>query len=223
MAEVDVYKKILGRNDRKAAENRKAVGNALCLNLMSSPGAGKTTLLEKTLMALGRKYLIGVIEGDMATSNDAKRVRKYARPGAVYQVKTENFGGGCHLDAGMVSTALKKIKAGTRKYDAIIIENVGNLICPADFNLGEHKKAVMLSVTEGDDKPLKYPVIFQAADLVILSKTDLVKHTNFSLKKAGGNIGKINKRAQIIEISSYSSNNFKQWLDILKTWIDEMN
>jgi hydrogenase nickel incorporation protein HypB len=220
MSEIKVYKEILGRNDRKAAENRKALNGAFCVNIMSSPGAGKTTLLEKTLRVLGKKYLIGVIEGDMATSNDAKRLRKHARPGTIYQIKTENFGGGCHLDAAMVSTGLKKIHASGGKYDAVIIENVGNLICPADFNLGEHKKIVMLSVTEGDDKPLKYPVIFRAADLVIISKTDLIKHTDFSLKKARANIARINNRARIIELSAFSETGFKKWIDTLKTWIN---
>jgi hydrogenase nickel incorporation protein HypB len=220
MGEIQVYRQILGRNDRKALLNRKALNGAFCVNIMSSPGAGKTTLLEKTLKTLGKKYLIGVIEGDMATSNDAKRLRKYARPGTIYQIKTENFGGGCHLDAAMVSLGLRKIHASTGKYDAVIIENVGNLICPADFNLGEHKKIIMLSVTEGDDKPLKYPVIFRAADLVIISKTDLIKHTDFSLKKARANIARINNRARIIELSAFSETGFKKWIDTLKSWIN---
>jgi hydrogenase nickel incorporation protein HypB len=215
MSEIQVYQKILGRNDKLARQNSKALNGAYCINIMSSPGAGKTTLLEKTLKAIGKKYLIGVIEGDISTSNDAKRLRKYARPGTVFQIETENFGGGCHLDAGMVSNGLRKIKAHKKKYDLIIIENVGNLICPADFNLGEHEKVVMLSVTEGDDKPLKYPVIFKAAGLVIISKTDLIKHTDFSMKKAVKNVRKINRKTHILEMSSYKSLNFEKWIDFL--------
>lgn len=218
--EIRVYQEILGRNNKQAALNRRDMGRAFCVNMMSSPGAGKTTLLEMTLKELGKEYMIGVIEGDMATSNDAKRLRKYARPGTIYQIKTENFGGGCHLDAAMVSLGLKKIRSTEKRYDAVIIENVGNLICPADFNLGEHKKIVMLSVTEGDDKPLKYPVIFRAADIVILSKVDLLKHTDFSLKKARANIKKINSRAAILEISSMKPQGIKGWIEIFTSWID---
>lgn len=219
MSEIKVYQEILGRNDRKAAENRKALSGAFCMNIMSSPGAGKTTLLEKTLKTLKKKYLIGVIEGDMATSNDAKRLRKFARPNTIYQIKTENFGGGCHLDADMVSIGLKKIGLPKKKYDAVIIENVGNLICPADFNLGEHVKIVMLSVTEGDDKPLKYPVIFKAANLVIISKIDLLKHTDFSLKKARSNIAQVSGKIPIIELSSYEGVGFMQWIITLVNWL----
>jgi hydrogenase nickel incorporation protein HypB len=218
---VMLQQKVLAKNDRLAERNRDWLRDRgiLAVNLMSSPGAGKTTLLEKTLQALGKKYLLGIIEGDMATSNDAKRVRKYAKPGAVYQVKTENFGGGCHLDEGMVATGLKKIRSSIRKYDAVIIENVGNLICPADFNLGENKKAVMLSVTEGDDKPLKYPVIFRAADLVIISKTDLLKHTDFSLKKAKINIKRVNPSTAILDISASKKGSLSAWYKTLESWI----
>jgi hydrogenase nickel incorporation protein HypB len=220
MSEIRIYREILARNDLKAADNRKSIGNAFCINIMSSPGAGKTTMLEKTLRKLGKEYLIGIIEGDMATSNDARRLRRYARPGTVHQIRTENYGGGCHLDAAMVSAGLKKINAHEKKYDAVIIENIGNLICPADFNLGEHVKAVMLSVAEGDDKPLKYPVIFRAADLVIISKTDLAKHTKFSIRKAVANVKKVNSKARIIEISSVDNSNFCKWTDYLRSCMD---
>jgi len=216
MAEkINVYEDILERNNSVASANKALMGKAFCVNIMSSPGAGKTSMLENTLKLLSKKISIGVIEGDMATSNDARRLKKYARSGTVFQVKTENHGGGCHLDASMVKTALMRLGLPKRHYDCIIIENVGNLICPADFNLGETSKAVMLSVTEGDDKPLKYPVIFRAADIIIISKTDLLNHTNFSVKKAVTNIRKLNRKAPVIEISF---TNYKAWTDyIIKT------
>jgi hydrogenase nickel incorporation protein HypB len=221
MTEIKVVENILGRNDAQAVKNRSLMSRALCLNLMSSPGAGKTTLLERTLDRLGRKHLIGVIEGDIATSNDARRLRRFARPGTVYQIKTENYGGGCHLDADMVATGLAGIRAGSKPYDLIFIENVGNLICPAEFNLGEHKKVVLLSVTEGDDKPLKYPVIFKAADLVLVTKTDLLAHTDFSLKRAHSNIRKVHPRARILDCSSTSRDGFTEWLKQLEIWIND--
>ncbi len=211
-SKISVYEKILGRNDTIAAQNRKLLGKARCVNIMSSPGAGKTTMLEHTLKAMKGRMKIGVIEGDMATSNDAKRLKKYADKGSVYQIRTENYGGGCHLDAEMTAFAMRKIGLPKREYDLVIIENVGNLICPADFNLGEHEKIVMLSVTEGDDKPLKYPVIFRSAGLVIISKTDLLKNTNFSMAKAKTNIRKVNRTAGVIEISF---TNFDPWLKYL--------
>lgn len=215
MTEIDVYEDILGRNDRTAAANRKLMGKAFCVNIMSSPGAGKTTLLEKTLKTISKKCRTAVIEGDMSTSNDANRVKKHLKSGSVVQIKTENFGGGCHLDAAMVSGAIKKLGMPKKIFDLVIIENVGNLICPADFNLGEHKKIVMLSVTEGDDKPLKYPVIFKAADLVVISKTDLLKHVKFSVKNAKKNILKVSPKARVIEISAFRGTGFKDWADFL--------
>jgi len=221
MSEIEVYREILGRNDKKAAENRKALNGAFCVNIMSSPGAGKTTLLEKTLKSICAKRRTAVIEGDMSTSNDAKRIKKFLKPGSVVQIKTENFGGGCHLDAQMVSIALKKLGMPKKKFDLVIIENVGNLICPADFNLGEHKKIVMLSVTEGDDKPLKYPVIFRPADLVIISKVDLLKHVRFSMKKAVKNIKKVSPSAKVIEVSSFSAKGLKEWIDFITAGIQK--
>ena len=219
MAKINVYSKILGKNDKKAGENRNLMRGAFCVNIMSSPGAGKTTLLEMTLKDISEKFVTAVIEGDMSTSNDAERIRKHLRHGSVVQIKTENFGGGCHLDAEMVSSALKKLGLPKKKFELIIIENVGNLICPADFNLGEHKKIVMLSVTEGDDKPLKYPVIFKSADLAVISKTDLVRHVKFSVNTAVKNIKRINPGIRVILVSSFKKKGMKQWLDYLKEGI----
>ena len=221
MPEISVFESIMKRNDAIAADNKKLIKKTLALNLMSSPGAGKTSLLEMTLKTMGKKYSIGVIEGDVATSNDAERIMKYAPKSAVYQIKTENYGGGCHLDAKMVSYGLAKIKAANRNYDIIIFENVGNLICPADFSLGEDKKVVMLSVTEGDDKPVKYPGMFEAADLIILNKTDLLKYLNFSMKKAMSNIRRVNKKAVVLDLSVQANTGLSGWYDILKQWMEE--
>ncbi|HDQ26190.1 MAG TPA: hydrogenase accessory protein HypB [bacterium] len=219
MAEIKVFESIMNRNNALAEKNKKLLKGALVINLMSSPGAGKTSLLEKSLKSLSKKYRTGVIEGDIATSNDADRIKRHLSPSSVYQIKTENYGGGCHLDSKMIAKAVKAIKADKKPYDIIIIENVGNLICPADFYLGEDKKVVMLSVTEGDDKPLKYPGMFAAADLVILSKTDLLKHLDFSLKKAEKYIRKVNKKTLILNMSVKKNEGMKQWLGIMGEWV----
>ena len=219
MAKINVFESIMSRNDRIAVRNKKIMGKALSLNLMSSPGAGKTRLLETTLKDLGKKMRIGVIEGDVATSNDAERIKKYAPKSAVYQIKTENYGGTCHLDAKMVSKGLAGINAANGNYNLIIFENVGNLICPADFFLGEDKKVVLLSVTEGDDKPVKYPGMFESADLIVLNKIDLLKHLKFNMKKALANIRKINKKVPILLISAEKGTGIKSWYKILNEWI----
>ncbi|MFP4466643.1 MAG: hydrogenase nickel incorporation protein HypB [Candidatus Goldiibacteriota bacterium] len=217
MAEVKVFKSIMERNDTAAMKNRKLMNGALCLNIMSSPGAGKTTLLEKMLMAARKKIKTAVIEGDVATSNDAERIKKYTAPGAVYQIKTENFGGGCHLDAKMITNALRKVGLPRKKYDLIIIENIGNLICPAGFFLGEDKKVVIISVTEGDDKPLKYPGMFREADLVIINKVDLLKHVKFSMRKVKENIKKINSRTDVLSLTATRMQDVKQFT----AWVEK--
>ena len=219
MAKVNVFASIMTRNNRIAGQNKKIMGKALSLNLMSSPGAGKTRLLETTLKDFGKKMRIGVIEGDVATSNDAERIKKYAPKSSVYQIKTENYGGTCHLDAKMISKGLAGINVANRNYDLIIFENVGNLICPADFFLGEDKKVVLLSVTEGDDKPVKYPGMFESADLIMLNKIDLLKHLKFNMKKALTNIRKINKKAPVLLVSAEKGTGIKSWYKILNEWI----
>jgi len=219
MAEIEIFENIMKRNDAIAGQNRKLIGNALSINIMSSPGAGKTTILERTLEILKNKLKIGIIEGDIATSEDASRLKKYKI--AVHQIKTENYGGGCHLDARMVNNALKRIKNKNKKYDFIIIENVGNLICPADFYLGEDKKTVVLSVTEGDEKPLKYPLMFELADVMILNKIDLLPYVDFSVEKLKANVKKINKKLKVIEMSAKEDINVDVWTKQLKKWLKE--
>src|ERR1700691_678822 len=166
---IEVLQDLLAANDRVAMHNREHFNEhgVLAINLMSSPGAGKTALLEATIVALGNRYRIAVIEGDLETDNDAARIR--ARGVPALQITT---GSACHLDAHLVHQALHDLPlAGL---DLLFIENVGNLVCPASFDLGQHLNVTLLSVTEGDDKPAKYPVIFRASDLVVLSKTDLL-------------------------------------------------
>lgn len=220
METINVFENIMKKNDEIAEENKKLINNGLCVNIMSSPGAGKTTLLEKSLKILKDDYKIAVIEGDVATENDAMRIKKIGV--LAYQIKTENYGGGCHLDARMVKEALRKITK-SNKYDFYIIENVGNLICPADFNLGEDKKVVLLSVTEGDDKPIKYPLMFKIADLLILNKIDLLPYVDFNIKKFEKNIKKINNKLKILKLSAKKGTNIKDWIENLKSWYIEKN
>ncbi|RFF28071.1 MULTISPECIES: hydrogenase nickel incorporation protein HypB [unclassified Wenzhouxiangella] len=167
---VRVMRGLMESNDHQAAHNREHFDRhgVLCINLMSSPGAGKTRLLEATAEALGGRMGMAVIEGDLETENDARRLRDKGVPAV--QITT---GSACHLDAGMVHAALHELPLD--EIDVVFVENVGNLVCPASFDLGQHANVVLLSVTEGDDKPAKYPVMFRAADLVVLSKTDLLE------------------------------------------------
>ena len=188
---VDVERRILAKNDAQAAKNRAwfAGREILALNLVSSPGAGKTTLLERTIRDLAGELSLYVIEGDQATAKDGERIRNAGA--SVVQVNT---GTGCHLDAEMVTRAVSVLKPGPGA--VVLIENVGNLVCPALFDLGECAKVVMFSVTEGEDKPLKYPHIFRAATIVILSKIDLLPHLAFSVEEAIANLRRVNLDAK---------------------------
>jgi len=209
---IDVESRILAKNDQLAAKNRAwfAGREILALNLVSSPGAGKTTLLERTIRDLAGELPLYVIEGDQATANDGERIRKAGA--SVVQVNT---GTGCHLDAAMVTRALSALKpeAGA----VVLIENVGNLVCPALFDLGERAKAVMFPVTDGEDKPLKYPHIFRAAGLVILSKIDLLPNLDFALAEAIDNVAKINPDVAILQLSARSGQGMTDWYDWLRS------
>ncbi len=216
MGEVEIFENILSRNDKIAGQNRKLIGRAFSINIMSSPGAGKTLILEKTAAALKKTRKLAVIEGDITTSNDARRIRKQGVDAV--QIKTENYGGGCHLDAKMVSGALQKLLK-KKTYDLIVIENVGNLICPADFNLGEDKKVVALSATEGEDKPLKYPLMFEKADLMILNKADLLAHLDFDVRALRANVKKVNRGLKIIEMSAKDGTGMRKWIAWLEAGI----
>ncbi len=203
---------ILAKNDSLAAQNRGwfAGRGVLALNLVSSPGAGKTTLLERTIVELGKSVPICVIEGDQMTTNDADRIRK-----AGAKAIQINTGAGCHLEADMVGEAAKKLDP--EKGSILMIENVGNLVCPAMFDLGEHKKIAVISTTEGEDKPLKYPHMFRAAALVVINKMDLAPHVNFDEDLCRKNIASVNPNAEILGVSAVTGDGFGPWIEHLKS------
>jgi len=208
---VDVQTRILAKNDATAARNRAwCMGREiLALNFVSSPGGGKTTLLERTIRDLAGEMSLYVIEGDQATANDGERIRSAGA--SVVQVNT---GTGCHLDAEMVARALSALKPAPGA--VLFIENVGNLVCPALFDLGERAKVVIFSVTEGEDKPLKYPYMFRAATIVILNKIDLLPHLEFSLARAIANVRQVNSEAIILQTSSRTGEGTADWYDWLR-------
>ena len=205
---IEVITAILDENDRVAAHNREHFDQhgVLALNLMSSPGAGKTSLLEATIRALDGKLKVAVIEGDLATENDADRIRACGVPAV--QITTGNA---CHLDAQMVHDAVHDLPlAGL---DVLFIENVGNLVCPASFDLGQHRNVTLLSVPEGDDKPAKYPVMFRAADLSLITKTDLLAYiSEFKLERARAALRQIGFQGETIELSNRGGEGFVAWL-----------
>jgi hydrogenase nickel incorporation protein HypB len=208
---IEVEKAMLGQNARFAAQNREAFEKAgvLVLNLVSSPGSGKTALLERTLTELREELRIGVQVGDLRTDNDARRLSGRGAP--VVQLVT---GGVCHLEANMVARALEKFDLNT--LDLLIIENVGNLVCTASFDLGEALRVVLLSVTEGEDKPLKYPTIFRNADLVLITKLDIADAVGVNLAEMRSNIDRAAPRAKILDLSARSGVGMQAWYDQLR-------
>jgi hydrogenase nickel incorporation protein HypB len=209
---IDVLGRLLDANDQAAAHNRDHFDahGVVTLNLMSSPGAGKTALLEATIDALKDEFRIAVIEGDLETDNDARRIRAHGVPAV--QITTGNA---CHFDASMIHAALHDLPlAGL---DLLFIENVGNLICPASFDLGQHRNIVLLSVTEGDDKPAKYPVMFRTADLVLLTKMDLAQvMDDFDLQRAEAAVRALANAAPVIPLSARKALNLEPWLEWLR-------
>jgi hydrogenase nickel incorporation protein HypB len=212
----DVVQDLLAANDRTAAHNREHFEQrgVFAINLMSSPGAGKTALLEATIVALAGRYRIAVIEGDLETDNDAARIRAHGVP--ALQITT---GTACHLDANLVHEALHQLPlAGI---DLLFIENVGNLVCPAGFDLGQHRNVTLLSVTEGDDKPAKYPVIFRASDLVILSKTDLLgSMDDFSPERAAAALRALGRGTPMIRTAARRAPSLAPWLEWLTAQLE---
>jgi hydrogenase nickel incorporation protein HypB len=209
---IDVEQDILHENNLLAQRNRGFFEgrNILAINLVSSPGSGKTSLLERTLTDLKGELEFAVIEGDQQTANDADRI--HATGTKVTQINT---GKGCHLDAHMVMHAVQGMKL---KADSVLfIENVGNLVCPAMFDLGESERAVVISVTEGEDKPLKYPDMFHTSSLCIINKTDLLPYVKFDVEKAKEYARKVNPSLEIIELSCTSGEGMERWYDWLKS------
>jgi hydrogenase nickel incorporation protein HypB len=210
MYKVNVGKKILSSNEEYAFNNKHflAQKGILCYNMISSPGSGKTTILVKTITELAGKINIAVIEGDVKTEIDADRIR--ATKAQAIQINTD---GGCHLSAQQVNTALEKMT--TDNLDLIIIENVGNLVCPSVFELGENAKIAVLSVAEGDDKPIKYPAIFSRSKAMLINKIDLLSAVDFDIERAKADAGRANKDIKIFEVSAKTGEGFPNWCDWL--------
>jgi len=214
--EIRVMANILEKNDQIADELKAILGahGIFVLNLLGSPGSGKTTLLEHTLAALKEEMDIAVIEGDLFTSKDADRIAR--QEVLVVQINT---GGGCHLDASMVKSALTNLDLAA--LDLIIIENVGNLVCPAEFDIGEDCKVTVLSITEGEDKPLKYPLVFKQAKAVLLNKVDLLPYTSFSMEAACEDLASINPGVKLLPVSCRSGEGLVHWYSWLRQQVKQ--
>jgi hydrogenase nickel incorporation protein HypB len=206
MMKVEVLKSITSANDAIAAQNQQVLDkhNILALNIMASPGAGKTSLILQTISRLKKDLKIAVVEGDVASKIDADKIDKVGIP--VVQI---NVGSSCSLEAHMIGPALEKLPL--KKVSLLFIENVGNLICPAEFALGEHKKVVISSIPEGDDKPAKYPLMFTLADVVIINKLDLLPHLEFDLANFRRTIKGLNPKAEIFEVSCKTGEGVDAW------------
>lgn len=213
---IEVHQSLLAANDAVAAENRahiEAMG-AVAINMISSPGSGKTTLLEKTIERLKGTLRIGVIEGDIETDRDAQRIRAKGVP--VIQVTT---GGACHLDAAQIHKGLHLLakEPGGAKLDLLFIENVGNLVCPATFNLGEHQRVVLVSVPEGPDKPAKYPRAFISSQVFIITKTDLLPYFDFPVAEARSEALHLNPNLTVMDLSATAGVGLEAWIEYLET------
>lgn len=208
---IEIEQDVLYKNNLLAERNRGyfQARNILALNLVSSPGSGKTAILEKTINDLSKNIAFSVIEGDQQTMNDADRIKATGAP--VIQVNT---GPGCHLDAEMISSAVKELKITDNSI--LMIENVGNLVCPALFDLGENYRAVIISVTEGEDKPLKYPYMFQSSNLCIINKIDLLPYVEFDMEKTREYALRVNHHLQFIELSAKTGEGMDKWYKWLK-------
>lgn len=218
MHEINVNANVLAANQTLALENRELFSGRgiYVFNLMSGPGAGKTTLLQRTIAELKDRFRFAVIEGDVQSDHDARKIAELNVP--VVQINT---GGACHLDARQIHNHLASFDLD--QVDCLVIENVGNLVCPAEFDLGEHDKVMLLSVTEGHDKPAKYPVMFHVAKLILVTKTDLLEHVDFDLEKATRSIGALNLDAKVVPLSARTGQAFDQWTAWLASRIERVN
>jgi hydrogenase nickel incorporation protein HypB len=210
---------VLDANDLIAAQNRRDfdAGGCCVINLMSAPGGGKTTLLERTIAGVRGRLRVGVIEGDVQGRLDADRLALLGVP--VAQINTDpHFGGECHLDARMVRSALADFPLDG--LDLVLIENVGNLVCPAQFSVGEDRKVMVSSVAEGDDKPLKYPLLFRVSNFLILNKIDLLGHVDFDPERFRANVARVNADLPVIELSAMTGAGCMQWIDWLLSEVE---
>ena len=211
---IDVLERIFNENDLAAEANKALLDAAgvVCVNIMSSPGAGKTTALAKTLEKLQGIKKVGIVEGDIETSIDADRLSGFGAQISLLNTG-DGFGGECHLDAPMVSHALKKLDLD--QLDLLLVENVGNLVCPAEFEVGAHRRAMVFSVTEGEDKPLKYPVMFRSVETVLVNKVDLLPYLDFDMELFERNLKSINPGVKIIHASAKTGEGIDEWIDWL--------
>ncbi|SMC79447.1 Hydrogenase nickel incorporation protein HypB [Desulfocicer vacuolatum DSM 3385] len=212
--EINIQKRVLEANESMADKNRRLFREkgVFVLNMMSSPGSGKTETLCKTLQRLMPEVATGVIVGDICTRNDADRLE--ATGAAVVQINTDEFGGDCHLAAHLIEKSA--LTMDLEALDLLIVENIGNLVCPAEFDIGENAKAVVLSVTEGEDKPLKYPLMFQVADIAILNKIDLLPYLDFNAAEAVDNMKKVHPGLPVFELSAKTQEGMEPWVAWLR-------
>ena len=217
--EIKIQKRVLEANETEAEKNRRFFKekNVFVLNMMSSPGSGKTETLCKTLVKLMPGMGVGVIVGDICTTNDGDRLEKTGAK--VIQINTDKFGGDCHLSASLVMDSAQRL--GCDDIDLLIVENIGNLVCPAEFDIGEDARAVVLSLTEGEDKPLKYPLMFQVADVAILNKIDLLPYLDADADLASDNMKKVHPHLPVFQISAKTEQGFEPWLEWLKVKVFE--
>jgi hydrogenase nickel incorporation protein HypB len=213
---ISVLERILDENDRIADANRAdlALHAVRAINLMSSPGAGKTTLLKLTIPELAHTMRVGVLEGDIATSIDADALADVGASAIALVNTSAGFGGDCHLDAVMVRSGLDRLPLA--ELDLLLIENVGNLVCPAEFDVGQHARAMVYAITEGEEKPLKYPVMFHAVDAVVINKIDLLPHLDFDLDAFYANLRRVNPAAATFELSARTGDGLAPWVDWLR-------
>ena len=217
--EIKVVRKVLDANEKMADQNRVLFKDkgVFVINVMSSPGSGKTTILERTLTTIMPEIKTAVIVGDVSTTHDADRLAKSGAP--VVQVNTDAFGGDCHLAAHVIENAASQLDLDN--IDLLIVENIGNLVCPAEFDIGEDVKVVVLSVTEGEDKPVKYPLMFRVCDAAILNKIDLLPYLDYEKDLAVESIQKIHPDMPVFEMSAKTGDGFDAWIDWLKQQVSE--
>ena len=217
--EIKVVRKVLDANEKMADQNRVLFKDkgVFVINVMSSPGSGKTTILERTLTTIMPEIKTAVIVGDVSTTHDADRLAKSGAP--VVQVNTDAFGGDCHLAAHVIENAASQLDLDN--IDLLIVENIGNLVCPAEFDIGEDVKVVVLSVTEGEDKPVKYPLMFRVCDSALLNKIDLLPYLDYEKDLAVESIQKIHPNMPVFEMSAKTGDGFDAWIDWLKQHVSE--